>query len=116
MPASTYTKLNILETNSPSDVWLNNSESSVIGCANATICNFSGGAQGQFTLDLTQVAGLSAQGLVVTSGQNVSLGIELNLNNALITTGGLELDFNQTGALKVVNLPRTGQASGTFDT
>ena len=116
VPAGTYTKLNIFETNSPSGVWLNNSGATIIGCNTATICNFAGSAQGQLSIDLTKVAGLSAQGLVVTSAQNTALGIEINLNTALTATGGLSFDLKQVGALTAVALPRTGQASGTVDT
>jgi hypothetical protein len=116
VPAGTYTTLKVFETNSPSGVWFNGSATSILGCNPNTICNFAGGAQGQLTIDLTKVTGLSAQGLVVTSGENISLGIELNLNTALTATNGLDFDLKQTGALTAVTLPRTGQSSGTIDT
>ncbi|HXL21990.1 MAG TPA: DUF4382 domain-containing protein [Candidatus Dormibacteraeota bacterium] len=116
VPAGTFTKLNIFVTNSPSGVWFNGSGSTIIGCNTLTICNFAGGAQGQLSIDLTKVAGLSGQGLVLTSGENTSLGIELNLNKALTATGGLSFDLKQTGALTAITLPRTGQPSGTIDT
>jgi hypothetical protein len=116
VPVGTYTTLNIFETDAPAGIFFNNSGASVSGCSNATICNFSGGAQGQISIDLTKVSGLSAQGLVITSGQNVALGIDLTLNTALTTTNGLTFDLKQPGALNVVALPRPGQASGTVDT
>ena len=115
VPAGTYTKLNIFQTNSPSGVWFNSSGATIIGCATNTICNFAGSAQGQISIDLTKVTGLSASGLVLTQGQNASLGIEINLNNALTSTGGLSFDLKQTGAVTGVALPRTGQPSGTID-
>lgn len=114
VPSGTYTKLNIIATNAPSGVWFNTSGTSILGCSTA-ICNFAGSAQGQISIDLTKVSGLSAQGLVLTQGQNASVGIELNLNNALTTTGGLGFDLKQTGAVTGVALPRLGQPSGTID-
>lgn len=112
--AGTYTALNIFVTNSPSSVWYNGSNSTILGCAAGAVCNLSGGAPGKISVDLTSAIGGS--GLVLTANQNIGLGIDFNLKNAITTTGGIGILLSQSNVFGVVTLPRTNQASGTLDT
>ncbi len=41
---------------------------------------------------------------------------ELNLNNAIVTSGGLSVDFSQPGVLTAITTLRTGFPSGVVDT
>lgn len=112
--AGTYTALNIFVTNSPSSVWYNGSSLPILGCASGAVCNLSGGAPGKISVDLISAVGGS--GLVLTSKQNIGLGLDFKLNNAVTTTGGISIDLTQPNVFSVVALPRTNQASGTLDT
>jgi hypothetical protein len=112
--AGTYTTLNIFITNSPSSVWFNGSNSTILGCLPLTICNLSGGAPGKISIDLTQALG--AAGLVLAGNQNIGLGLDFNLNNLITTANGISIDWTQPNVFTLVQLPRVGQATGTLDT
>jgi hypothetical protein len=115
IPAGTYTKLNFFVTgNTPTSVWANASNATINGCAPLQICHLAGTAQGQISVDL--VTALGGQGLTVTSGQNVGLGVEFNLNNAITAVNGISIDLTQPNVFTVLTLPRIGQASNTLDT
>ena len=114
VPAGTYTALNIFVTNSPAGVWVNASNTVINGCNPSQICNLAGGAPGKLSVDLTTALG--SQGLTVSKGQNVGLGLEINLNNAITSTGGISIDLTQANVFTVVTLPRTAQAANTLDT
>jgi hypothetical protein len=112
--AGTYTSLNITFTNSPSSVWFNGSNSTILGCNAGAVCNLSGGAPPQIGIDLTKAIG--ATGLVLTSNQNLGLNLEFNLSNAISTTGGIKLDLTQPNVFTLATLPRANQNTGTLDT
>jgi hypothetical protein len=114
VPAGTYSTLNVFITNSPSSVFVNASSSSILGCSAGAVCNLSGGAPGKISIDLTKAIGGS--GLVLAANQNIGLGLEFNLNNAVTSTGGITLDLTLPNVFTVASLPRTGQTSGSLDT
>ena len=115
VPAGTYTSLNFFVTgNTPTSVWVNASNTVINGCNPLEICHLAGTAQGKISVDLTKAIG--GQGLVVTSGQNIGLGVEFNLNNAITAVNGISIDLTQPNVFTVLTLPRTGQAAGTLDT
>ncbi|MBS1842031.1 MAG: DUF4382 domain-containing protein [Acidobacteria bacterium] len=105
--AGTYTKINVF-VGSPSTIFVNNSSATIGSCAVNTVCSLNSGAPGAISFTFTTP-------LVLTSGSNVGLGIEFNLNNIVTTTGGIGIDFTQANALSAVTLPRPGQATGTLD-
>jgi hypothetical protein len=115
VPAGTYTSLNFFITgNTPTSVWVNASNTVINGCNPLEVCHLAGTAQGKISVDLTKAIG--GQGLVVTSGQNIGLGVEFNLNNAITAVNGISIDLTQPNVFTVLTLPRTGQAAGTLDT
>src|SRR5713226_1647769 len=109
----TYIALNIFINNSPTAIWVNNSSSTILGCAPAQVCNLSGAAPGKIIINLG--ATLGGQGLVVTSGQNLAIGLDFSFANAITTSGGIGIDLRQAGSFTAVTLPRTGQATGSVD-
>ena len=108
IPAGTYTHLNVL-IGAPFAVFANSSGATVAGCNTSTVCHLAGGA-GQISVTLNPA-------LTLSSNQNIALGLEFNLNNAITTQNGVTIDLvTPTNVLTVAALPRTGQASGTVDT
>jgi hypothetical protein len=115
VPAGTYTKLNLFVTgNTPTSVWVNASNATIGGCLPLNVCHLAGTSQGQISVDLTKALG--GAGLTVTSGQNLGLGVEFNLNNAITAVGGITIDLTQPNVFTVITLPRTGQPANTLDT
>jgi hypothetical protein len=115
VPAGTYTKLNFFVTgNTPTSVWVNTSNATIAGCLPSNVCHLAGTSQGQISVDL--VKALGGAGLTVTSGQNLGLGVEFNLNNAITAVGGITIDLTQPNVFAVIKLPRTGQPANTLDT
>lgn len=108
VPSGTYTALHIV-VSAPFAKWANSSGSTILGCATNTLCNLAGGA-GQIDVPLNPSLSLAAN-------QNIAVGLDFNLDNAVTTQNGLTLDLiNQADVVTVATLPRTGQASGTADT
>jgi hypothetical protein len=114
VPTGTYTALNIFVNGSPFSAWRNSSNAVINGCNPSAVCILTGGAPGKLSVDLTKALG--GQGLTVSGGQNVGLGLEINLNNAITTTGGISIDLTQPNVFTALTLPRTGQAANTIDT
>jgi hypothetical protein len=115
VPAGTYTSLNFFVTgNTPTSVWVNASNAAINGCNPLEVCHLAGTAQGKISVDLTKAIG--GQGLVVASGQNIGLGVEFNLNNAITAVNGISIDLTQPNVFTVLTLPRAGQAANTLDT
>jgi hypothetical protein len=112
--AGTYTTLNVFVSNSPSSVWYNGSSGTLLGCNAGQVCNLSGGAPGKLSVDLTKV--FSTSGLVLTKDENLGINLDFNLNKAITTTNGIELDLTQPNVFTATALPRTNQATGTLDT
>lgn len=115
IPAGTYTKLNFFVTgNTPTSVWVNDSNATINGCMPLQVCHLAGTSQGQISVDLVKTLG--GQGLTISSGQNVGLGVEFNLNNAITAVNGISIDLTQPNVFTVVTLPRIGQPANTLDT
>ena len=107
--AGTYTGINVF-VGTPSSIFANSSNTTFSGCAPSTVCSLNGGGNAQISFTFPTP-------LTLSGSQNVALGLEINLANA-ITTAGNQININLTlpNVLTAVSLPRTGQASGTIDT
>jgi uncharacterized protein DUF4382 len=108
IPAGTYTAINV-SMNSPFALYANSSSTTFPNCPPFTLCNLAGGA-GQASFTFTSP-------LTLSGNQNVGLGLEFNLSNAIVSSGS-QISINVTAAnvLTAVTLPRSGQAAGTLDT
>jgi hypothetical protein len=117
IPTGTYTTLSVTlgPTSASSNVFINASGSSItyslngssFTCVNGGVCNLPAGAL--FTVPITVNTTLS-------SNQNAWVGLNLNLSNAITTSGGLNVDFSQANVLTATNTVRTGLPSGAVDT
>ena len=108
IPSGTYTAMNVL-IGSPFALFANSSTSTFSGCAPTTVCNLSGGA--------TQISITFTTPLTLSANQNIGLGLEFNLANAVTSTANsITIDMTKANVVTVVPLPRTAQASGTLDT
>lgn len=76
-------------------------------CVNGAVCYLPAGAVA--TIALTN-------SFTFTSNQNVWIGLNLDLSNAITTTNGLTVDFTQAKVLTATTTTRTGLPSGAVDT
>ncbi|MGB7844543.1 MAG: DUF4382 domain-containing protein [Candidatus Acidiferrum sp.] len=109
--AGNYTAVKITVAAS-SGVFINTSGSTITwstgSCAaNGAVCDLPNGAATTITVPLT-----------VTLSNNVTqwIGLNVNLNNAIVTTGGIGVDFSQANVFTATTTVRTGLASGVVDT
>jgi hypothetical protein len=108
IPANTYTAINVF-VRTPSSIFANSSTTTFGNCPPATVCNLNGGGDAQLTFTF-------ATPLALAGNQNVGLGLEINLANAITSSGNaISIDMTQPNVLAVVSLPRTGQTAGTLD-
>jgi hypothetical protein len=116
VPAGTYTTLNVVlgPTTATSNIFINESGSTITwttgkggSCANGAVCILPAGAFYQIPIALP---------LTLSGGQDYWIGLDLNLNNAITTAGGLTVDFSQAGVLTAITTPRTGIPSPAVDT
>jgi Domain of unknown function (DUF5666) len=116
VPSGSYTALSVTlgPTSATSNVFLNTSGSTVTwttgsggSCLNGAVCFLPAGAIFTVSIPLT---------LTLTSDQDQWIGLDLNLNNAVTTTGGLSVDFSQSGVLTAITTARTGMPSPAVDT
>jgi hypothetical protein len=117
IPAGTYTTLSVTlgPTSATSNVFINYSTAPIIytlngssfTCQIGAVCNLPVGAV--FTIPITV-------NTTVSSNQDVWVGLNLNLSNAITTSGGLSVDFSQANVLTATNTIRTGLPSGAADT
>jgi Domain of unknown function (DUF5666) len=114
--AGSFTGINVTlgPTSATSNVFINTSGSTITwttgsggSCASGAVCSLPAGAV--FTVPVT----LS---LTLTANQSKWIGLNLNLANAITTSGGLNVDFSQTGVLTAITTPRTGLPTGAADT
>lgn len=114
VPAGSYTSLKIT-FGTTSGVFINYSESAItytlngnsFTCANGAVCNLPAGASATVTVPLT---------LTLTTNQSQWIGLDLILANAIVTTGGIGVDFTQANVLTVTTTPRIGLPTGAADT
>lgn len=76
-------------------------------CANNAVCNLPAGAIATIPISGTFTLG---------SGSSQWIGLNLDLTNAITTSGGLSVDFTQSGVLSMITAVRTGLPSGAADT
>ena len=108
IPAGTYTAINVV-VGSPFAIFANSSATTLSGCSQFQVCNLAGGAA-QITVTFTTP-------LVLSGNQNIGLGLEFSLANAITSSGNqISIDVTKANVVTVVPLPRTGQPAGTLDT
>ena len=114
--AATYTTLNVTlgPTTATSNVFVNASGSTITwttgsggSCVTGAVCYLPAGAIFTIPLSLNQA---------FSANQNVWIGLNLNLSNAITTAGGLSVDFSQPKVLSFITTPRIGIPSGSVDT
>jgi uncharacterized protein DUF5666 len=96
-----------------SGVFINTSGSTITwnsganSCLNGAVCQLPTGGATTVTVPLT-----------VTLSSNVTqwIGLNVNLNNAIVTTGGIGVDFSQASVFAATTTVRTGIPSGDVDT
>jgi hypothetical protein len=76
-------------------------------CVNAAVCYLPAGAVATITPSTT---------FTLSSNEKVWIGLNLNLNNAITTSGGLSVDFTQSNVLTATTTTRIGLPSGVSDT
>jgi len=113
VPAADYTAISVTlgPTSSTNNLFINTSGSTITygthSCVNGAICALPVGAV--FTISIPLTLNLSAN-------QNQWIGLDFNLNKAITTSGGISVDFTQTGVLTATTTTRKGIPSGSVDT
>jgi hypothetical protein len=108
VPSGTYTSIDVT-MGSPFGVFLNSSNAAIGNCNALSVCHLSSGAPGTVSVNFSPA-------LTISNNQNLGIGLEFDVNNAITMQNGITIDLKQPNVLKVVTLPRTGQASNTIDT
>jgi hypothetical protein len=112
--AGTYTSLNIT-IGTTSGVFINTSGASItyqinsnnVTCLNFQVCNLPAGAATTINVPIS---------LSLGNNQNQWIGIDVNLNNAILSTNGISVDFSQPNVFSTITTPRTGLPAGAVDT
>jgi len=113
VPAGDYTAINVTlgPTSSANNLFINSSGSTITygthSCVNGKICALPVGAI--YTISVPLKLNLSAN-------QDQWIGLDFNLNKAITTSGGISVDFSQTGVLTATTTTRKGIPSGSVDT
>jgi hypothetical protein len=117
VPAGTaFTSLKVTfgATSATANVFINTSTSTITWttgsggtCASGAVCSLPVGSQATISVPLN---------LTLSKNGSQWIGLNLNLNNAITTAGGLAVDFTQSGVLTAVTTPRTGLPSSAADT
>lgn len=105
--AGTYTAVNVT-VGAASGTFINNSGSAVGSCPAAnpfSVCAIPNGATTTITAPIN---------LVLTGDAHQWLDLDFNYNNAIVTTGGIGIDMQQTGVLTATTTVPTGVPSGDF--
>jgi hypothetical protein len=114
VPAGTYTSINVtLGPSSGVFVNANPNHSTITGSGNVScvfgqVCNLPAGAAATVNIPLS---------LTLTNNQNQWIGLDVNLNNAIITTNTtvISVDFTQPKVFTATTTPRTGIPAGSVD-
>jgi len=113
VPAADYTAINVTlgPTSSTNNLFINTSGSTITygthSCANGKICALPVGAIYTISVPLT---------LNLSANQKQWIGLDFSLNKAITTSGGISVDFSQTGVLTATTTTRKGIPSGSVDT
>jgi Domain of unknown function (DUF4382)/Domain of unknown function (DUF5666) len=106
VPAGTYTSINVTVTAS-SGVFINTSGTTVGQCANGAVCPMPSGAATTIQVPIS---------LTLTENQNQWVGLDFNLRNAITTTNGITVDFNQPNVMTATTTVRAGIPPESVDT
>jgi hypothetical protein len=106
VPAGTYTSINVTVTAS-SGVFINTSGATIGTCANGAVCDMPSGAATTIQVPIS---------LTLTGNQNQWVGLDFNLRNAITTTNGISVDFNQPNVMTATTTARAGIPSGSLET
>lgn len=113
VPSGDYTAINVTlgPTSSTNNLFINTSGNTITygtkTCVNGAICALPVGAIYAVSIPLT---------LSLSANQKLWIGLDFNLNKAITTSGGIGVDFSQTGVLTATTTTRTGIPSGSVDT
>src|SRR5271165_95067 len=105
VPAGTYTSINVTVTAS-SGVYINTSGAAIGTCVNGAVCPMPSGAATTIQVPIS---------LTLAENQNQWVGLDFNLRNAITTTNGITVDFNQPNVMTATTTVRTGIPSGSVD-
>jgi len=114
VPAATYTSLNIT-LGTTSGIWINSSGSGItyklngsnVTCMSGAVCVLPAGAATTVSVPIS---------LTLNGNQNQWIGVDVNLNNAIISTSGIGVDFTQANVFTATTTTRPGLPSGAVDT
>ena len=114
VPSGSYTSLNIT-IGATSGVFINASGATIsyslngttATCANFQVCNLPAGSATTVNVPIN---------LSLSNNQNQWVGINVNLNKAILTTNGITVDFTQANVFAATTTARTGLPSGAVDT
>ena len=113
VPAADYSAISVTlgPTSSTNNLFINTSGSTITygthSCVNGAICALPVGAAYTISIPLT---------LNLSANQKQWIGLDFNLSKAITTSGGISVDFTQTGVLTATTTTRTGVPSGSVDT
>jgi len=114
VPSGTYTALNITIATT-SGTFINASGASIsyslngstTNCGNLRVCNLPASAATTVAVPIN---------LTLNANQFQWIGIDVNLNNAILSTSGISVDFTQPNVFTATTTPRTGLPTGAVDT
>jgi len=106
VPPGTYTSINVTVTAS-SGVFINTSGATIGTCVNGAVCPMPSGAATTIQVPIT---------LTLTANQNQWVGLDFNLRNAITTTNGISVDFNQPNVMTATTTARPGIPTGSVET
>ena len=111
VPVGSYTAMSVT-IGATSGVFVNASKSTITwsggSCSPGAVCNLPTGAATTVSIPLS---------LTLSSNQNQWIGLDVNLNNAIVTTNGtaIAVDFTQASTFAATTTTRTGLPSGAAD-
>jgi hypothetical protein len=98
VPAGTYTAINVTVGTS-SGVFYNASAAAVGSCAAGAVCDLPAGAATTINIPIN---------LTISGNGTQWVGLEVNLNNAITTAGGITVDFTQANVMTATTTAPTG--------
>jgi hypothetical protein len=109
VPAGTYDSI-LVTFSSPDLTFVNQTGSTLSGCANNTTCEIAPASSGAATVQASPFP------LTLSANGQTGLSLEFHLDNAITTSGSsFVVDFTQPGVLTAANLPRGNLQTGQLD-
>jgi uncharacterized protein DUF4382 len=102
--AGTYTAVNVT-VGAASGIFINNTGAAIGACAAGSVCGIPSGVTTTITAPIN---------LTLTSDAHQWLDLDFNYNNAIVTTGGIGINMQQSGVLTATTAVPTGVPSGDF--